>query len=44
MFTLAGGAIGAFVQQLAMAPAVPVLGFVLGGLVFFGLHAALRPD
>ena len=43
-YTLVGGAVGAFVQELSSAPPVPVLGFVLGGMFFFGLHEALKTD
>ena len=44
-FALAGGALGAFVQILSDSSSVPVpaIGFVLGGLVFFGLHEAIMP-
>ena len=43
-YALVGAALGAFVQELAVSPAVPVLGFVLGGLFFFGLHEAFTAD
>ena len=42
-FTLMGGTLGAFVHVLAY-PGVPVIGFVLGGLVFFGLNEAFKDE
>jgi hypothetical protein len=42
-FTLLGGLFGALIQVLTM-PGVPVLGTVLGGLLFFSLHEALKPE
>jgi hypothetical protein len=43
-FTIVGGTIGSFVQYLATGVDPPVMGFVLGGLCFFALHEALRPE
>lgn len=40
---MAGSLFGALVQVLAV-PGVPVLGIVLGGLLFFALHEALKPE
>lgn len=42
---LLGGLFGAFVHIL-VAPQhdVPVMGFVIGGLLFFGLNEAVRPE
>jgi hypothetical protein len=42
-FTFSGSLFGAFVQVLAV-PGVPVLGVVLGGLLFFALHEALKAE
>jgi hypothetical protein len=38
-----GGTLGALVHVLAY-PGVPVVGFVLGGLVFFGLNEAFKDE
>ena len=43
-YALTGGVIGSIVQELAVKPAVPVLGFVLGGLFFLMLHEAFKAD
>jgi len=43
-YTLVGGVVGAGVQQLAVQPAVPVIGFVLGGLLFLMLHEAFNVE
>lgn len=43
-FSLIGAVLGAVVQELAVASTYPVLGFVLGGLLFFGLHEAFKAD
>lgn len=40
---LLGGALGAFVQALTFST-VPVMGFVIGGLFFFGLSEAMRAE
>jgi hypothetical protein len=42
-FALLGTLFGAFIQILTM-PGVPVLGPILGGLLFFSLHEALKPE
>jgi hypothetical protein len=39
-----GGVLGALVQELSVAPSIPILGFVLGALLFFGLHEAFKPE
>jgi hypothetical protein len=44
MYVLVGGVIGAIVQELADKSAVPVIGFVLGGLLFLMLHEAFKTD
>ncbi len=42
---LLGGAIGAFVQGATMeTAALPVMGFVIGGLFFFGLWEAMSAE
>lgn len=38
-----GGTLGALVHVLAY-PGVPVVGFVLDGLVFFGLNEAFKDE
>lgn len=43
-FSIVGGSLGAVVQELASAPTYPVLGFVIGALLFFGLHEAFKTD
>lgn len=43
-FSLAGGTLGALVQALAMPVKYPVLGFILGGLLFFALHEVFKTD
>jgi len=43
-FSVSGGLLGAVVQTLAMPVTYPVLGFILGGVVFFGLHEAFKTD
>jgi uncharacterized membrane protein YccC len=42
--TLIGGLFGAFVHILVVPYHVPVMGFVIGGLLFFGLNEAVRPE
>ena len=42
--TLLGGAFGATVQALALASVVPVMGFVIGGLCFFGLSELMMTE
>jgi hypothetical protein len=37
-----GGTFGSFVQILIEPRYLPVLGFVIGGLVFFGISEAMR--
>lgn len=43
-FSLIGGVLGALVQALSVTVTYPVLGFILGGLLFFGLHEAFKTD
>ncbi len=42
--TLLGGLFGGFVHLLVVPDHVPVMGFVIGGLLFFGLNEAIRPE
>lgn len=42
--TLVGGALGAFVHVLLVPEQLPVMGFVIGGLLAFGLNEAIRPE
>ena len=42
--SLLGGLFGSFVQILLEPRNLPVLGFVIGGLLFFGLSEAMRAD
>jgi hypothetical protein len=37
-----GGLFGSFIQILLTPQHVPVIGFVIGGLLFFGANEALR--
>ncbi len=41
-FLLVGACLGGFVQFLASGNEMPIMGFVIGGLCFFGLHEAFR--
>jgi uncharacterized membrane protein YccC len=43
-FTIFGSIAGAVIHLLVMPESVPVLGFVLGGLLFFGVHEAFRNE
>ena len=40
--SVVGGLFGAFVQLLLEPHSLPVLGFVIGGLLFFGFGEAMR--
>lgn len=40
--TILGGLFGSFIQILLAPQHVPVIGFVIGGLLFFGANEALR--
>ncbi|MBM3750496.1 MAG: hypothetical protein FJW21_04855 [Acidimicrobiia bacterium] len=42
--TLVIGLLGAFVQMLVIPDHLPVMGFVVGGLLGFGLNEAIRPE
>ncbi|GMV20632.1 MAG: hypothetical protein AB7L71_16135 [Vicinamibacterales bacterium] len=42
--TVAGGLLGGVVHLLVAPAHVPVMGFVIGGLLFFGLNEAIRPE
>jgi hypothetical protein len=42
--TFIGGLLGGFVHILVAPAHVPVMGFVIGGLLFFGLNEAVRPE
>lgn len=42
--TFVGGALGAFVHILVVPEHLPVMGFVIGGLLAFGLNEAIRPE
>lgn len=42
--TLLGGLFGAFVHLLIEPMQVPIMGLVIGGLLFFGLNEAIRPE
>jgi uncharacterized membrane protein YccC len=42
--TLLGGLFGGFVHILVVPQHIPVMGFVIGGLLFFGLNEAVRPE
>jgi hypothetical protein len=43
--TLLGGLFGGFVHILVVPQhTIPVMGFVIGGLLFFGLNEAVRPE
>ena len=45
--SLVGGAIGSTIQVFALGlgtSAVPVMGFVIGGLLTFGLFEAMKPE
>lgn len=42
--TLIGGLFGSFVHLLLEPSHVPVMGFVLGGLLFFGINEGVRPE
>ena len=44
VFTLFGALVGAIVHLLIAPAHFPVLGIVLGGLFFFGLHEAFRSE
>ena len=39
-----GVAFGATIQALALASAVPIMGAVIGGLLFFGLSEVMTPE
>ena len=39
-----GGLLGAFIHVLLAPEHLPIMGFVIGGLFFFGLHEAIRPE
>jgi hypothetical protein len=41
---LVGGLLGGFVHLLIEPQHVPVMGFVIGGLLSFGLNEAIRPE
>jgi hypothetical protein len=43
-FSLVGGVLGAVIQALSVTVTYPVLGFILGGLLFFGLHEAFKTE
>ena len=40
-FTLVGATLGAVVQQALLGSPIPVIGFVLGGVLVFALHEVL---
>lgn len=42
--TFIGGLLGGFVHILVAPAHVPIMGFVIGGLLFFGLNEAVRPE
>lgn len=42
--TLLGGLFGGFVHLLIVPEHLPVMGFVIGGLLFFGLNEAMRSE
>lgn len=42
--TLLGGLLGAFIHVLVAPDGLPIMGFVIGALFFFGLHEAIRPE
>ncbi|MCR4375152.1 MAG: hypothetical protein NUW22_09905 [Acidobacteria bacterium] len=42
--TTLGGLLGAFIHLLVAPDGLPIMGFVIGGLFFFGLHEAIRPE
>lgn len=39
-----GGLFGGFVHLLLEPQHMPVMGFVIGALLFFGLNEAIRPE
>jgi hypothetical protein len=39
-----GGALGAFIHILIEPSHLPVMGFVIGGLLFFGLNEAVQAE
>lgn len=41
---LLGGAFGSFVHILLEPSHLPAMGFVIGGLLSFGLNEAIRPE
>jgi hypothetical protein len=41
---LLGGVFGGFVHLLVVPAHLPVMGFVIGGLLFFGLNEAIRAE
>ncbi len=43
-FTLVGGLLGAFVHALIATDHLPVMGFVLGGLLGFVFNEAIRHE
>jgi hypothetical protein len=43
-FSSIGALLGAVVQMLSMNVTYPVLGFILGGVLFFGLHEAFKTE
>ena len=43
-FTLVGAVVGSLIHLLVMPEHVPVLGFALGGLLFFGVNEAFRNE
>jgi uncharacterized membrane protein YccC len=42
--TFLGGLLGAFIHILVAPQHLPIMGFVIGGLFFFGLNEAVRPE
>jgi hypothetical protein len=40
--SLLGGVFGSFIQMLIEPRNLPIVGFVIGGLLFFGIQEAMR--
>jgi hypothetical protein len=42
--TIIGGLLGAFIHVLIAPAHLPIMGFVIGGLLFFALNEAVRSE